>query len=243
MLLFLLISLMGHGKEKPLAIRYSVVESWTEPYAVVDKDKILIGGAMNDFFEGISEKMNSKYEFRYYSRNRVDSAAESKKIDVRCLANESWVSKPESYFWTSTLFHFANGIIWKKGTPAIRKISDLENKRLGTVTGYVYKSIEELVSLGKLKRIDTLNESINIRLLEKDRIQYTIVEMAAFHWQVNSRKINSLLSAESLLVETLPIKCGILKSSKVDPKAFESGLDQMRHDGFFKNLEKKYGIK
>ncbi len=243
MLLFFLISILSLADAKPKAIRYSVVESWTEPYAYVDKEKALVGGAMKEIFEGISKQLDSKSEFHYYSRNRVESAVASDKIDIRCLTNESWVSKPEMYYWSSPLFHFANGIVWKKGTQAIKKLSDLNGKRLGTVTGYVYKNLEDLISQGKLKRLDTQNEAINIGLLEKKRVQYIFIELGTFHWQVQAHKISSLKSAESLLVESIPIKCGILKSSTVDPKAFEAGLEKMRQDGFFKNLEIKYGIK
>ncbi len=243
MLLFFLFSFLSYADIKPKTIRFSVVESWTEPYAFVDKDKALVGGAMKEIFDALSKQLDSKSEYHYYSRNRVESAVASDKIDLRCLTNESWVSKPEMYYWSSPLFHFANGIVWKKGTQAIKKLSDLEGKRLGTVTGYVYKGIAELVSQGKLKRLDTHSEAINIGLLEKGRIQYTFIELGTFHWQVEAHKISSLQSAESFLVESLPIKCGILKSSKLDPKVFEAGLEKMRQEGFFKNLESKYGIK
>lgn len=242
-LFFLLLSLLSSAQEKKSPIRFSVVESWAEPYAVFDSRKILVGGINHDFMIALSKKLSSSYEFVYLSRGRVEGAADRGLLDIRCILHESWVLKKENYHWSQPIFSLVNGIVWKKGTPPIEKLSGLENRTIGTVTGYMYKSIDPMVAEGKLKRADVENESINVGLLSKGRISYAFTEISVFRSQVKSKKIEDLKSAGFLPVEEIPVKCGLVKTSSIKQDDFDTAINSLQKDGTLKQLQLKYDLK
>lgn len=224
-------------------IRFSISEAWIEPYAFFDSKKIMVAGILKELYEGIARIMKLSFEYVYLSRNRIDSAVTKQGFDVRCFVNENWVSNVSDYQWTSVLFHIRNSVVWRPGTLALHTISDLENKTIGTVAGYSYKKIGDLFAKGKIKRADVAAEAINIGLLAKGRIDYAIVEKITFDWYVKNHKLESLKNVGSLQIEDIPIKCGILKNSKVKFKEFEMALKELRREGFFKQLTINYGLK
>lgn len=224
-------------------IRFSVADSWAEPYAFYDDKNILIDGVIKDFIEALARKLDSPYEHVYLPRKRMDEAAEKKQFDLRCYANESWVSKPELYNWTKPLFFIHNSIVWKKGQPSLNKITDLNGQSIGTVHGYSYSSLDSLFDAKKITRVDTTTEPLNIAKLEKNRISYAIVEMASFDWYVKTEEIDSLKSVDSFIVDKFPVKCGLLKSSSIELKNVESAILKLENEGFFRRLVVKYNLK
>lgn len=233
----------GGSQKKVLPTRFTVVESWSEPHAVFDVQKNMIDGIIKDLIEEVSKKLETPFELVYLSRSRIDTAVEKKLVDARCFVNESWVSNSEKYDWSSTLYNIKNIVAWKKGTSPLQKIEDLENKTLGTVMGYKYKTLDSMIASGKLKRADVSSEPINLSLLEKGRINYAVFEKVSFERQVKSKNFQGLAEHGSLQIDTIPIKCGIVKDSRVKFKDFELAIEKLRSEGFFKRLETKYGLK
>lgn len=240
---FLFTSKSGTETAQLPGIRFSVSEAWIEPYAFFDSKKIMVAGILKELFEGIARIMKLSSEYVYLSRNRIDSAVAKQGFDVRCFVNENWVPNISDYQWTQVLFHIRNSVVWRPGTLALHSISDLENKTIGTVAGYSYKRIEDLFAKGKIKRAEVATEVSNIGLLAKGRIDYAIVEKMTFDWYVKNNNLESLKNVGSLQIEDIPIKCGILKSSKVKFKEFKMALEELRREGFFKKLTINYGLK
>lgn len=225
-------------------MRFTVVESWPEPYAFFDSSRNLTGGAMKDIIEEIGKKADIPVELVYLSRNRVDAAMEKETAEIRCYINEAWTKRPTDFLFSQPIFQTSNSIIWKKGRKPIKSTSDVEGKTIGTVAGYVYKSIDGLFKSGKAKRSDAVNESMNATLLEKDRIDYAIVETTSFNW--TSKKSKGGIGpkdVESFLLDVVPVKCSALKKNSERFKLVESALEKMKLQGVMRAIETKYGLK
>lgn len=232
----------GASKNKSPVIRFSVVESWSEPFAFYDGERNLVDGLIKEVIEGLARKMNAPFEHVYTSRNRVESGIEKGMIDVRCFINEAWTEKPDIYFWTMAWFEISNLVVWKKGRTPLKKVEDLDGKTLGTTAGYFYKTLNESFKSGKVKRSDVATEAMNLALLQKDRIDYSVVEQTSFEWMVKEAG-SDVKNFEFLLIEKLPIKCAILKNSKIKLEDMNEAIVKLRHEGVFKRMEVKYGYR
>jgi polar amino acid transport system substrate-binding protein len=231
------------AKSKAKTMRFTIVESWSEPYAFFDSNGNLTGGAMKDIIEEIGKKVGVPVEFVYLSRNRVDAAMEKGAAEIRCYINEAWTNRPTDYLFSQPIFQTSNSIIWKKGRKPITNRSDIEGKTIGTVAGYVHKSIDGLFKSGKAKRSDAVNEAMNTTLLLKDRIDYAIVETTSFNW--TSKQSNEMGSkdVESFLLDVFKVKCSALKKNSERFKLVESALEKMKLLGVMRAIETKYGLK
>ncbi len=243
-ILFLnVLSTWGEGKVKVKPMRFSIVESWPEPYAFFDSDRNLTGGAIKDIIEAIGKNANLPVEFVYLSRNRVDAAMERGKAEVRCYVNEAWAVRSENYLFSQPIFQTSNSIIWKKDRKPILKIDDVQGKTIGTVAGYIYRGIDVLFKSGKAKRADVVNEGMNVTLLQRDRIDYAIVETTSFNWILKKKNGMAAQEVESFLVDVVPVKCAVLKKNAQPFKVVESAIEKMKQDGTIKAIEAKYGLR
>lgn len=225
------------------SVRFSVVESWSEPYAFFDMERNLTGGALKELIEEIGKKMDVRVVHVHLSRNRVDAAMEKGAADVRCFLNEAWTVRPENYIYTQPIFQTSNSIIWKKGRKPLSKLSDIQGKTIGTVAGYIYKTAESIFKEGKAKRSDVGNEGMNITLLQKDRIDYAIVETASFNWSANKKEEIDLKEIESFLIDSIPVKCGVLKKNQELFNSVESAIEKLKQEGVVKAIATKYSLK
>lgn len=230
------------NSKKSQVIRYSVVEAWSEPYAFYDGDRNLVDGLIKELIEALSRKLDSSFEHVYVSRNRVESGVEKGQVDVRCFINEAWTEKPDLYAWSQVWYEISNIVVWKKGRSPVKKIDDLDSKTLGTTSGYMYKAVNDLFKSGKVKRSDVATEVMNLTLLQKDRIDYALVERTSFEWflKVNGDDIKGY---EMLMLERIPLKCAISKASNIKVEDINEAISKLRLEGFFKRLELKYGYK
>ncbi|MBL7546141.1 MAG: transporter substrate-binding domain-containing protein [Bdellovibrionaceae bacterium] len=236
-----LICCLGHS-EPTQTIRFSIAESWSEPYAFFDNNKNLVGGAMKEVIDEIAIKLNSTATYIYLSRNRVDAAAEKKQIDIRCFMNEGWTVKSDIYDWSREVFGVSNSVIWKKGKSPIMKLTDLESKTVGTVSGYIYKGLEAQMKSGKITRSDVASEQMNLTLLQKNRLDYAIVGTAAFHWLLQKEESASLKDTESFVIDSTPTKCAVLKNGKIKVENLDEALNKIKSEGTLKKIQSKYGI-
>lgn len=230
-------------EQKQNSVRFSVVESWPEPYAFFDLERNLKGGYLKEIIDELGRRLDVRVEHIHLSRNRVDAAMEKGTADVRCYINEAWTAKPDLYLFTQPIFMASNSIIWKKGISPINKMTDIEGKTIGTVAGYVYKTAEDIFKSGKAKRSDVANEGMNITLLQKNRIKYAIVETTSFKWSAEKKNEHNLKDIEFFQIDSIPVKCGILKKNEVLFKSVESAIDKMKQDGTMKAIAVKYNLK
>lgn len=233
----------SENKSEINAIRFSVSESWPEPYAFFDGNRDLKSGILKDLMDELAKQMGGVAKYIHLSRNRIDAAVQKGSVDVRCFAHEDWTKTPEIYSWSKLFLTINNSVFWKKGKPAITKISDLENKTVGTVAGYTYTSINELFVTGKLKRSDVTTEQMNVALLQKDRIDYIIASTSAFKWMLkNEDGLELRTKTESIVVDTIPTKCAVLKSGKIKIKDIDRVLEKMLKANSIKKIESKYNL-
>jgi len=225
------------------SVRFTIVESWPEPYAFFDFERNLKGGALKEVVDELGKRMNVRVEHIHLSRNRVDAAIEKGTADVRCYVNEAWTTKPDLYFFTQPLFLTSNSIIWKKGSTPLNKMADIEGKTIGTVAGYAYKTADEIFKSGKAIRSDVANEGMNITLLQKNRIKYAIVETTSFNWSAQKKNEHDLKDIDSFQIDSIPVKCGVLKKNEELFRSVESAIDKMKQDGMMKAISLKYNLK
>ncbi len=230
-------------KSSENAVKFLIVESWPEPYAFFDQERSLTGGALREIIEEISKRMGVRAEYVYFSRNRADAAIEKGSAEVRCYINEAWATKPDLYLFTQPIFLTTNSVIWKKGRTPLTKMSDLHGKTIGTVSGYIYKTVDDLFKSGKAKRSDLNNEGMNITLLMKDRINYAIVETASFKSSMTKKNDHILKDIEFFQIDSIPVKCGVLKKNMGLFKLVDSAIEKMKQDGTIKTIATKYNLK
>lgn len=233
----------GETKSELNTLRFSVSESWPEPYAFFDANRDLKSGVLKDLMDELAKNMGATAKYVQLSRNRIDAAVLKGSVDIRCFASEGWTKTPEMYSWSKLFLTISNSVFWKKGKPAITSLSDLENKTVGTVAGYIYSTLNDLFKSGKLKRSDVANEQMNVALLQKDRIDYIIAGTNAFKWMLKNEEGMELRSlTESMVVDVVSTKCAVPLKGKVNIKDVDKALEKMTKANLVKKIESKYNL-
>jgi len=220
-------------------LRYSAVSSWNMPYGRFDGEQ-LVEGIMYDIALAIEKRLQTPVTFVVLPRKRVDGAAISGDIDLRCYASPQWVEKPDQYVWSGRLFEVTDVIF---GTETTQSPADLNAIPSGAIVsavlGYGYPVLEPLFLSGKLKREDTVDqEKVNLKLTA-GRTPYGVSETMALNWYQRLTPAHRH-SAWRLVVSRHDFQCGIPKKGNIPASKILNVLESMKKSNQFEDILRKY---
>ena len=234
-------------KVKPTAstkqIRFTISESWGEPYTLLDSESKISGGLMPDLINAIAKKLKGKAEFIHVSRKRLDVLASEAGFDIRCFTRENWASNPEIFCWSKNIFTIVNQIVWKDPSLTVKNLNEIKGKTVGAILGYNYKGLDDYFASGKLVRSDVKSESINYEFLKAGRVDYAVFDAANLDWTLKNNKTSHDVKLGKLDFDVLPVKCAVLKTSPVLISDLNHAISDLEKEGFFDQLSSKYGLR
>ena len=135
------------------------------PYALTKGDQI-VGGVIYDLVNELSDILDVNVNYLYVPRKRIESYINSGKVDFYPIANPDWLDISEGQ-WSAPLFKEKNVIVLNNGAPDISQLSDLDNKTIGTIRGFVYPSLTQALEEKRFERTDVRSLNLNFERLEK----------------------------------------------------------------------------
>ncbi len=220
-------------------LRYSAVSSWNMPYARFEGDQ-MVDGIMYDIAMAVEAQLQMPVTTVVFSRKRVDAAAMSGDVDLRCYITPQWTEFPDQYVWSGKLFEVSDVIFGTDGTPTPGSLDDIPmGSIISTVLGYGYPTLDASFSSGRLKREDAVDqEKVNLKLTAA-RTPYGVSEIVALNWYERLTP-NHRHAPWRLVVSRHDFQCGIPKKGNVPAARILKAFEAMKKANQFEDILRKY---
>lgn len=198
-------------------------------------------GIYKEIFQELTKRTGDNYVPLYSSAARINELFIKGAVDIEPGIAPIWrahTSVPGVFSIpfkkSEVILLFAPG----KGF-SYQGVNDLIGRDLGAVRGYHYSGFGDLITSGKIKRVDSVSEEQLIKFLGAGRINVILIEksVALFHMSLHknlqSLEEGSVYESADISMRVHPNKKGILKK-------MNQALTQMKRQGVIDNIYKKY---
>ena len=198
-------------------------------------------GIYKEIFAELTKRTGDTYTILYSSAARINEQFIKGDVDIEPGIAPIWrahTSVPgvfsESFKKSEVILLFAPGNAF-----AYTGVNDLIGKEIGAVRGYHYSGFGDLISTGKIKRVDSVSEEHLIKFLGAGRIGVILIEksVALFHMSQNMALRNlqpgSVYESADIAMRVHPSKKHILTS-------MNKALSNMKRQGVIDEIYLKY---
>jgi polar amino acid transport system substrate-binding protein len=201
------------------------------------------GAAIEPEFEhALAKELGRKAAHVDLPRKRMEFSNTQTQVDLVCFIQPTWFGESAQFYeWTKTpLMNIDYILIGDKATLLVKEFKDIKGKRLGTIMGYRYQTLQQHFDTGFALREDapTLESSLEKQLLK--RSDYTVIRSLVFHYLKKTNPKYSNLIASPLLISNEPVFCGRMKTSKLAQKDLEAAIESLKKRGELKKILAKY---
>jgi polar amino acid transport system substrate-binding protein len=241
----LLTILIGPAKavQQP-TIRFLVSEAWSLPNGEIVNtggQLLLKSGIVKEWQEAIAEELGYKVKNVYLPKNRMGMSELGSSYDVFCLVAPEWLGDfSKTMDWLPPYDTIEERLVGPIGTNKIVNIKQLENKRIGTVLGYIYPKLEAFFKNKNIKRDDATDE---VGVLQKQllgRVDYSVMRVMDFQYAKVSRPELKNLEISNWVVSITPIQCARSRSSHIPFKILAKAQERLLKAGKYSSIVKRY---
>jgi polar amino acid transport system substrate-binding protein len=197
----------------------------TMPLAQFENDKIT-GGILKDLGEAIARRMGRSPAFISVAGDQVSTTLAQGKADAICYVRPFWIDG--DYNWSRPLIPDAELVASLPDAPVVRSLMDLRDRPVGTVGGYRYPRVEQVLGLRFLRQDSTTMEE-NLRKMMQGTFSHTVVGQATLAYQL---KVNKGLKLRSDLVfASFTAQCAFSKRSNAVFGEADKAINSLIDDG------------
>ncbi|MGF6907399.1 amino acid ABC transporter substrate-binding protein [Fusobacterium sp. PH5-44] len=207
------------------------------PFGFKDENGEIVGFDI-DLAKEVAKRLNVEVKFKPCEWDGIIFELRSKKIDL--VWNGMSVSpEREKQVSFSEPYHKGGQYIFSKKEVSIKKVAELEGKVVGVQLGSTGANAVEKSSISpKLKELKKYGSTMEaIADLEAGRLDAVVMALSIGGYY-NSKKDSLTASDESLSNEDSGI--AFRKEDNAFRDAVNKALEEMRTDGTFRNIEKKW---
>ena len=199
------------------------------------QDGRLSGGIVKDIGDAIAQRMGRRAVYLNVDVPGLAPMLTSGRADAICYVMPFWIDG--DYQWSSPLVPDAEMVIARPAAPVVRSLKDLRDKRVGTVGGYRYPRVEQVLGKRFLRAdADTLEKSL--QQLQGGKVDYTIVgeNMLAYQLRIHPGQRYRI----DLVFSTYKAQCALSHKSSIDPREFNRAIDALLQDGSIDQILARY---
>nr|WP_229258860.1 transporter substrate-binding domain-containing protein [Duganella flavida] len=194
-----------------------------------------ITGILKDFGDEIARELGMQAKFVALPRRRLRLALADGSVDAICHSKPAWIPVPLN--WSHPLLPNQNFILGGVGVAPISSALALKGEKIGTVMGYQYPELEQV--LGKdFLRDDSPSVEIAIKKLMAARFRYVIVDKLSLEYRTKSHP--EMATLLRLKVSEFSAMCGFSKSSKISFERMNAAVDSLIARGRFHRIISNY---
>jgi ABC-type amino acid transport substrate-binding protein len=195
----------------------------------------LAGGIIKDIGDALAQRMGRRASYVGSGTAGVKQMLSSGRADIMCHVLPAWIDG--DYLWTEPLFPDAEMVAGYGNAPHLRSLKDLKDKRVGTVAGYRYPRVEQV--LGKrFARVDAPSMEHNLQSVLKGEVPYTIISEATLAYL--KRSDAGLPLRPELVFAAFKTQCAVSRNSRVPLAEITQALDAMSKDGSIDQILARY---
>lgn len=223
-------------------LRFNAVSSGWPPYAFLD-DKGQATGILVDALPLLLKGSDLSLEVTTFPLLRAEKGMGDGQIDVMIRA-KSWTKDPENYYWSEAIIHNRDVILSHLNAPLkFASIDALKGKRIGTIHGFKYPTLEPLFASKKLERIDAQNTANSLQMLLRHHVDGIVISEAVARWMIrNDQSLKDKFYFSKNTIDQNSIEYRFRKDDKLLPiiKRVNEALAKSKKDGSFEKLIQSY---
>lgn len=210
----------------PAELRVLVDTSTDMPMADI-RDEQLRGGLHYDLGRLLAAELGRQARFLVLPRKRLAAALTTGQADLMCHYQPAWLNGP--YRWSHPFLPDAELLISRRDAPPLRSLGDLAGQRIGTVLGFRYPSLENLLGEAML-RDDAPSAAANLRKLAAGRVRHAVVGQRFLDYQ---RRIGafSIALQSSRILSRIDAGCALSPRSRLSIQALNQAISRLQARG------------
>jgi ABC-type amino acid transport substrate-binding protein len=199
------------------------------------RDGKLSGGILKDLGDALAQRLGRQASYLSVDVDGVTPTLTQGRADGICYVLPFWIDG--DYQWSRPLIPDAELVVAREGAPPIRSLADLRDRPIGTVTGYRYPRVEQV--LGKqFFRTESPNMDKNLRRLMAGEVQYTIMVQSTMAYLTRNDK--TLRLRPDLVFSTFKAQCAFSRKSAIPFQDVNRALDALADDGSVERILARY---
>ncbi len=206
----------------------------TMPLAQFQNDK-LSGGILKDLGEAIAQRLGRRIVFLSVAGEQVSQALAAGKADGICYVRPFWIDG--QFDWTRPLIPDAELVAARLDAPAIRSLIDLRDRPVGTVSGYRYPRVEQVLGL-RFQRTDSPSMEENLRKLQSGTVRYTVINQVTLAYQM--RQSSALRLRADLVFASFTAQCAFSRRAGLPFADVNQAVNALIDDGSVDEILARY---
>ena len=198
-------------------------------------DNKLTEGILKDLGESLARRLKLRAVFVSVAGDQVGAALSAGKADGICYVRPFWIDG--NFDWSAPLLPDTEVVASHPDEPPVRSLLDLRDRPVGTVGGYRYPRVEQVLGL-RFARLDALTVEENLRNVMLGRARYTVIAHSTLAYHLKANK-NLKLRAD-LTIASFTAQCAFSRRSGVPFADVDKALKDLIADGSVREILARY---
>jgi polar amino acid transport system substrate-binding protein len=229
------------GNNDSTPIKVFVHENGFPPFDFSLQESKVTGrfGIYPEIMAEISKRIKIPYERVYLPPGRIYEDFRNGVVNVEFGCSPLWRDSEKFIsLYTKHITHDITSIVFRKGEEfPVKSPEALVGKKLGTVIGYIYPSLNEYFKNGNIKREDAPNEKSLMKMLNNNRVDAIIITKTVCQYYAKNLNYNVVIGDT---LEDLPLYIRIHENNKDLVEKFNGAIDEMLTDGTINKIYERY---
>ncbi|MBV8660411.1 MAG: transporter substrate-binding domain-containing protein [Burkholderiales bacterium] len=200
------------------------------------RDNVLIGGIQHDVGLALAAQMGRDAQFIPLPRKRIASALLRGDADLSCHYLPAWLSG--DFGWTIPFMPNGVLLISSSRTTKPPNIGALAGVPIGTVTGYAYPEVEQVLG-SRFVRDDAPDSAHVLRKLAAGRTQYALIGERFLEYQ-QSRGDFTLPLQPPIVVHHYDAQCAVSRRGQVSVAEVDRAIEALKRRDTFSAIYRQY---
>jgi polar amino acid transport system substrate-binding protein len=197
------------------------------------RDGALAAGLLKEFGDALARELHMTPRYLPVPRKRVEVPLASGQADLLCDLRPEWLERKD-WLWSEAIFSNTQIIASRADTPAVQRLAQLDQLRVGTILGYYYPQLEQV--LGEplnqhFVRDEAGSDDVNLAKLLRYRFAYMVTNTLYFEYQLKTHPERARLNPASYPVMTFDTYCALPPHGKLELAAVNRAIQALKRRG------------
>lgn len=229
----LLCALAGAEPARPLVML--VETSALMPHARIEGDRV-VDGLNPEIGRALARRLGREMVARPVPRKRLAEALQRGEGDLLCDYQSDWL--PGAFAWSRPFIPDQALLVTAATAPAPARLTALAGQPIGTVRGYVYPEMADLLRAGFV-RDDAPDAVVNLQKLELGRVRHALTGRRVLQYQQRIGQFKLALHPPLVVSEVLA-QCALSPGSPVGVAALNAAIQGLVAEGELNRLMARY---
>jgi polar amino acid transport system substrate-binding protein len=205
----------------------------TMPLAQFQNDK-LTGGILKDMGDIIARRLGRVARYASVPGDQVSAVMKLGKVDGICYVRPFWIDG--NFNWSEPFMPDAEVVAARLDAPSVSSLANLRDIPVGTVLSHRHPRIEQVLG-ERFHRVDSESMSENLRRINQNDFQYTVVGQSTLDYQMS---IKAVKLRTDIIVASFNAQCAFTKTKRIPFASVDHLIKEMLIDGTVDRILARY---